>query len=228
MKYIANNQRFLILPGAKIQNLASKTLSLNLKRLAVDWEAVYGHPILLAETFVDLSRFNGTCYLAANWTPLGISRGFGRTGGRYFYHGQPKLILVHPLRKDACRLLRAPFFVPEQKGANIIMNFTAMTKEQTDGLLNYLAEIGDPRKKRGIRHPQLSILAIAVGAVLSGYRNFSAIGEWAGDLPQRLLKRLGCRRNSIGQYVPPSEPTLRRTLQSVDPDEVDELSDAGF
>ena len=101
------------------------------------------------------------------------------------------------------------------------MNFKGITKEQTAGLLSYLAQIADPRKKRGIRHSQLSILAIAVGAVLSGCRSFSAIGEWAGDLSQRLLKRLGCRRNASGQYIPPSEPTLRRTLQSVNPDEVD-------
>jgi hypothetical protein len=58
---IANNSRFLILlPCNHIPNLASKTLGLNLKRLARDWEEIHGHPVLLAETFVDSSRFAGT------------------------------------------------------------------------------------------------------------------------------------------------------------------------
>ena len=56
LKFIVNNQRFLILPGIQIKNLASKVLALNTKRLPEDWLAVHGHPALLAETFVDYSR----------------------------------------------------------------------------------------------------------------------------------------------------------------------------
>jgi len=225
LKYIANNQRFLILPEIRVKNLASKILSLNLKRLSSDWEAIYGHPIYLVETFVDSSRFNGTCYLASNWTRLGESRGFGRSGGRYYYHGQPKTIYVHSLRNDARQLLAAPVWSPEQTGGKIMLNLKAITVERANSLIQYLGRIKDPRKRRGIRHQQVAVLAIAVCAVLSGCRSFSAIGEWAADLPQRLLKRLGCRRD-LGRYIPPSEPTLRRSLQSVDPDEVDEAISA--
>ena len=67
---IANNSRFLILPHIHIPNLASKILSLNLKRLSNDWEKTYSHPVLVAETFVDIRRFHGTCYKAANWIYL--------------------------------------------------------------------------------------------------------------------------------------------------------------
>src|SRR5579863_3332867 len=59
---IANNCRFLILPHAHLQNLASRVLSLNLRRLGADWQAVHGHRLLLAETFVDPQRFRGACY----------------------------------------------------------------------------------------------------------------------------------------------------------------------
>jgi len=38
---ILNNSRFLILPDIHIPNLASKILSLNLKRLAKDWEKIH-------------------------------------------------------------------------------------------------------------------------------------------------------------------------------------------
>jgi len=53
---IVNNSRFLILPNVHIPNLASKALSLNLKQLSNDWQKIHGHPVLLAETFVDISR----------------------------------------------------------------------------------------------------------------------------------------------------------------------------
>ena len=58
LKHVLNNTRFLILPGIHIKNLASKILSLNLKRLSSDWETLYGHPVILAEIFVDPSRFS--------------------------------------------------------------------------------------------------------------------------------------------------------------------------
>ncbi|MDA8379085.1 MAG: DUF4338 domain-containing protein [Planctomycetia bacterium] len=64
---IANNARFLILPGESFPNLASRLLALNLRRLSADWQAAYRHPIVLAETFVESPRFTGACYRAANW-----------------------------------------------------------------------------------------------------------------------------------------------------------------
>ncbi|MBE3586349.1 MAG: ISAs1 family transposase [Thermoanaerobacter sp.] len=94
--------------------------------------------------------------------------------------------------------------------------------ETKGGLLDYLALVKDPRKRRGIRHAQISILAIAICALLSGAKSFIAIGEWASGLSQDMLKRLGCRYSErLKKYIPPSEPTIRRTLQSVDGDEVD-------
>ena len=49
---IANNARFLILPGCAAVNLASRVLGLSLRRLSGDSHAMHGHPILIAETFV--------------------------------------------------------------------------------------------------------------------------------------------------------------------------------
>jgi hypothetical protein len=62
---LANNCRFLILPHARVPNLASRILALNIKRLAHDWQSAYGHPIWLVETFVDPRFFPGTCYKAS-------------------------------------------------------------------------------------------------------------------------------------------------------------------
>jgi hypothetical protein len=68
-------------------------LGLSLRRLCADWLARHGHELLLAESFVDPSRFVGTCYRASNWIEVGRTAGFGRQrGGRigYVSHGQPK------------------------------------------------------------------------------------------------------------------------------------------
>ena len=54
---------------------------------------------MLVETFVDLSRFRGTCYRAANWQFLGETQGKG--SGR-----TPKGVFVHRLDQDFRTLLR--------------------------------------------------------------------------------------------------------------------------
>ena len=76
---IGNNTRFLVLPEASgIGNLASRALSRSLRRLGSDWEALHGHPLELAETFVDPSRFRGTWAVATSERSL-----LGRGGVRF-------------------------------------------------------------------------------------------------------------------------------------------------
>jgi hypothetical protein len=223
LKFIVNNQRFLILPGIQIKNLASKVLALNTRRLPDDWLAAHGHTALMAETFVDHSRFTGTCYRAAGWVPLGKTSGYGRKAGIYYYHGETKTIFVKPLHKDAQKILSAPFLPPEYEGGEkALIDLNKVPIQTQGGLMEHLDKIRDPRKPRGIRHTQVSVLAVAVCALLSGAKSFAAIGEWAANLSQGLLKRLGCGYNQrLRKYVPPSEPTLRRAIQSVNADEVD-------
>ena len=80
---IANNSRFLILPDHHHPNLASRVLALAERRVAADWQARFGYPLWLLETFVDPSRFHGTIYRAANWQYVGDTRGFRRTRTGY-------------------------------------------------------------------------------------------------------------------------------------------------
>jgi len=221
---VVNNQRFLILPWVRIKNLASKVLSLNLKRLSRDYQAIYGHPVVLAETFIDPRRFTGTSYRACGWIALGQTRGYGRDAGRYFFHGQPKTVLLRPLRRDAQKLLSAPFLAPELQGEGAMVNLNILNLRGKDGLIECLSQIKDPRKKRGIRHQQVTILTLAVLAILSGARSYLAIGQWVASQPQEVLGLVGCRKDPrTGRYIPPSEPTIRRMLQSVDAEEVDRL-----
>jgi len=64
---LINNVRFLILPWVRVKNLASKILSIASGRVQRDWESFYSYKPVLLETFVDIGRFSGTSYKAANW-----------------------------------------------------------------------------------------------------------------------------------------------------------------
>ncbi len=103
--FVANNVRFLILPWVRIPHLASKLLALSVRGLSRDWQRLYAHPLYLAETFVDPSRFQGTCYQASNWIYVGQTQGSGKRGNRYYDHGQPKAIYLYPLHRNFRRKL---------------------------------------------------------------------------------------------------------------------------
>jgi hypothetical protein len=109
LTFIANNSRFLILPYVRIPNLASRVLALNLKRLSSDWQTLYGHPIYLAETFVDPRYFTGTCYKAQGWIFPGCTRGFAKCANRYYPHNQPKMVFVRLVVPDGKRKLSEPY-----------------------------------------------------------------------------------------------------------------------
>ena len=217
---VANNVRFLVLPWVRVPGLASTVLSRSCRRLSADWEDHYGHPILLAETFIDLSRFRGTCYRAANWRYLGQTRGMARKGAGYEAHGNEKGLFVYPLHRRTQQILAAPFPSPEiLRGRSmpaLTVDVNKLPLEGRGSLIELFSELTDPRKRRGIRHPFASVLALAVMAALSGMRSYEAIAEWASDLPKDVLRRLRCWCHRA-----PSEPTFRRVLQSVDAIEID-------
>jgi hypothetical protein len=98
---IINNVRFLILPWVKVQNLASRLLSLSARIIPSDWQGYYHFRPVLLETFVEPQRFSGTIYKAANWLYLGQTQGKGRSGMNYYYHGIIKDIYIYPLLKPA-------------------------------------------------------------------------------------------------------------------------------
>jgi hypothetical protein len=78
-RLIANN-RFLVLPNVRVPNLASRTLAAALNVARHDWIERFEVEPLVAETFVDPRRFEGTCYRAANWVVAGSTRGFAKRG----------------------------------------------------------------------------------------------------------------------------------------------------
>jgi len=100
LHFIINNNRYLIFPWVKVKYLSSKTLGKIARAVRGDWEAFYGYKPILLETFVDKEKFSGTSYKAANWVCLGSTKGKGRRGMHYFYHGKIKDVYVYPLIKN--------------------------------------------------------------------------------------------------------------------------------
>jgi hypothetical protein len=99
LQYIVNNSRFLILPWVKVNNLASAILARSARQLPLDWRQHYGYTPLLLETLVDVTRFNGTCYRAANWIALGQTTGRGRMDRYHEALRTLKRIFVLPLHR---------------------------------------------------------------------------------------------------------------------------------
>jgi len=218
---VSNNVRFLILPGVRSPNLASHVLGLCTRRLSTDWQRAWGHPILLAETFVDPARFSGTCYQAAGWLRLGETRGYARRCGGWEHHGRPKVVLVRELARGARQMLADPRPNPALTRGRAKMKLKA---KDLESLFEALRQVPDPRQRRGVRHWKMSLLTIAVAAVVCGARSFEAIAQWARQCTQAELRRLRCRRNPhTARLEAPSEPTLRRFLQRIDAEAVDEV-----
>ena len=104
LQRIVQNSRFLILPWVEVKGLASHVLGRANRRLADDWQALYGYRPLLMETFVE-ARFRGTSYAAANWLKLGETQGRGRMDRDHQHNESKKTVWVYPLHRRARQLL---------------------------------------------------------------------------------------------------------------------------
>ena len=105
---LTNNTRFLVLPWVEIPHLASHVLGLIARRIRADWQTTYGHPVHALETFVDRSRFRGTCYRAANWLRLGVTRGRTRNDRDRRIQAPVKEVYLYALIPEFRRELCAP------------------------------------------------------------------------------------------------------------------------
>ena len=216
---VACNSRFLILPGLHSRNLASRVLSLSTRRLSADIEDMRGHPVLLAETFVD-PRFAGTCYRAANWTALGQTRGFARVRSRWVMHGVRKRLFVRPLVRNAQGMLSNPNglgLTPQAPPAG-----PPPAGPPPAGQLRLLhdllcRELPEYRSRRGIRHNLATLLTIVVSARVAGAHSTREIEEFAAKLRESQLAAVRAfRRPSASALVHPSRSTIHRFLSTID------------
>ena len=223
---IAQNSRFLVLPATgRWPNLASRAIKLVCQRLAGDWQAQFGHPVLLVETFVDPNRFRGTCYKAAGWAVLGPTQGFERCGQDFYLDTQhPKELWVHPLGPQALEQLRATELLPELRvGGPVLPPQPPVKTAQMESLWKYArAQLTDPRRPKGVRHPLASMVCLATLAVAAGCQGPHAIAEFAQSLNHGQRRRLRCypRRGTRRQFDVPCERTFERLLKIIDADQL--------
>jgi hypothetical protein len=155
--FVVNNSRFLVLPErARYPNLASRVLGLCLQRLDADWQAHWGHPVLLVESYVDERQYRGTCYRACGFKEVGLTAGYGRSS-RDFYqeHGVPKALYVRELRPGAAALLRRsrlPAGLAEHE--ENVAGPCPLRAGELNSLLEVFAQLGDQCRGHGLRQPQ--------------------------------------------------------------------------
>jgi hypothetical protein len=109
LRWVVNNDRFVILPWVQIKCLASYLLGRTVRQLPGDWQRVYGYELALVETFVEHRRFAGTAYAAASWVCVGQTLGRGRNDRTHDQAAPIKTIWLRPLREDF-----GPFLCQEQ------------------------------------------------------------------------------------------------------------------
>ena len=97
---VINLSRFLIRPCVRCHNLASQVLGMSLRRVADDFELRYGYRPWLVESFVEKSRYSGTCYQASNWIEVGQTQGRGRQDRAHQHAETVKAIYLYPLENN--------------------------------------------------------------------------------------------------------------------------------
>jgi hypothetical protein len=226
---IVQNSRFVILaPRQQFPNLASRALSLCLKRLSEDWQAKYHHPIVMVETFVDRQTYQATAYKASGWQPLGYSSGFKRVAQDFYQrHDRPKELWVRELDRRAWQWLRA-----KQLPAHLARYEKkstpppcALETEQMPSLFERFAQVTDWRKRIGKRHRLPTVLAIVALACLSGVgQGYRAVSRFAKRLTKLQRRALRCWIHpDTGAAHLPSEAVFQRVLQAVPLAEVETI-----
>jgi predicted transposase YbfD/YdcC len=79
------------------------------------------------------------------------------------------------------------------------------------GLVQVLADLPDPRHRRGVRHRLVGVVLVALAAVSAGARSYAAIEDWAAELTGADLTRLGLTRARA-----PEQSTFRRLFAGLD------------
>src|SRR6185312_5895909 len=118
-------------------------------------------------------------------------------------------------RAERWKFLRSPSSAA--RDACPPMTSSPIPAARSQYLLDLLAQVPDPRKRRGRRHPLAGLLAVGIAAVIAGSRSFAAIGQWAADAGPEVLAGLGAARG------PAEESTFRRAFALVSADVLDRV-----
>lgn len=226
LSLVVNNSRFLVLQGYHVPNLASRLMKLCLQRLSQDWSDLYGHEVLMAESFVDGQKFVGTCYKASGWTLLGQTQGYQRSHQDFYQaHDRPKQLWVRELRPGARTLLRGRN-LPEalRTAEQAHPPECPQTPEELRQMGLFFEGLSDWRKRQP-DHGLSSLVTVSVCAMLCqvclGQRDLAA---FAADLTVEQMEALHFPRDWQSyhrRYRPPSESSFFRLLANLKPNELE-------
>ncbi|HEY9073425.1 MAG TPA: ISAs1 family transposase [Desulfobaccales bacterium] len=218
LSLVANNIRLLLLPDQTFPNLGTRSLRLVLARLSQDWQARYGHRVLIVETFVDPDQFCGTVYRANGWEELGPTDGHGRHQRDYYVqHDKPKRLFVRELCRNARRSLQAEHLKPALAGVEArVPPRSRHTVKEIEAIADQFKAVPEYRS-RVESYPLWSLLTIYLLAVLGDApRGQKDLAKFARRLSQPQRRALGIRRDRHGHYPAPSQSTWCRLFQEID------------
>ena len=225
LSLVVNNSRFLVLPDRTIPNLGTRALRLALDRLSEDWQAKYGHPVLVVETFVDPDQFSGTVYTANAWVELGLTDGWGRHQRDYYVkHDKPKRLFVRELDAGARRSLQAQRLKPSLEIVEKKTTPRCYRKaKEIKAITEHFKAIPEYRL-RVESYPAWSLLTLILLAMLcEAPRGQKDLVKFARRLTQPQRRALGIRRNPQGRYPAPCQSTFSRLLQKLDGSKLNQI-----
>lgn len=220
LKLVVQLRRYLLLHEAGTRpNLASEALAAAVRALPAMWTKRFGFEPALLESFSDIEAYAGTCYRAAGWTAVGISKGFAKhRGDLYQFHGRPKKLWLRPLGKQAAEALRALRLPGRyEKGATADahgqMPFAAA---EMRSLAQALRAAPDPRASNRT-FPFAPLLCVIAMALLSGARDIAQIHRFGWRLRPQQRAALGFRRRRGSAVYPmPGYSVYRDVLKALD------------
>ena len=195
-------------------------MKLLLARLSEDWQHHWGHPLALAETFVDPHLYQGTAYKASGWQRLGPTSGWKRSAEDFYLpHDRPKQIWVRELTPHACVKLRAPQLPSAwaEVAARAAPKCNAKAAELRSLMETLRAQVPEFRRKESLAYPLAGFLTLIALAMFSGVRRGAVdLADYAATLSQGQLRALGFRTDrQTGRIRCPGQSTFKRVLPKI-------------
>jgi predicted transposase YbfD/YdcC len=217
---VVNNSRLYVLPECHYPNLVSRFMKLMLARLSSDWENRWGHPVALAESFVDPLEYRGTAYKVSGWSQLGPTSGWKRSAVDFYVkHDQPKQVWVRELVKKACVKLRAAELPPQW--ADVLAKVPPRCTAKVGEIASLMERLGQAipefRRKQSLAYPIVGMLALIAMAIFSGVtKGYEDLADYAATLSQGQLRALRFRLHPRTRRVRcPQRTSFQRVLTGV-------------
>jgi hypothetical protein len=225
---VVNNSRLFVLADCHYPNLVSRFMKLMLARLSADLESAWGHPVALAESFVDPEQYRGTAYKVSGWSQLGHTRGWKRSAVDFYErHGRPKQVWVRELGKRAGVKLRAVELPPAWAGvaSQRKPRGTAKAGAIASLMARWGRAIPEFRRPQALASPIAGMLARIAMASFSGVtKGYEDLADYAATLSQGQLRALKFRLDPQAKRVRcPKRSCFATVLTEVNPERLEQV-----